>query len=43
VVTTKDTPTVGQTVLIEGTVSTNKDFGAGYTYAVIVEKAAIKP
>ena len=43
VVTTKDTPTVGNTVLIEGLVATNKDFGAGYTYAVLVEQASIKP
>jgi ABC-type oligopeptide transport system substrate-binding subunit len=32
---------VGEVVTIKGTVVLNKDFGAGYTYDVIVEKAAI--
>lgn len=34
----------GQTVTIKGTVSTSKDFGAGYKYAIIVENAkVVKP
>ena len=41
-VTTKDEATPGQTVLVEGTVSRNKDFGAGYSYAVLVEDATVK-
>jgi len=38
-VTTSVEPAVGSTVLYEGTVTTDKDFGAGYTYPVIVEEA----
>lgn len=40
-VTTQGTAAKGETVTIKGTVRTNKDFGAGYTYAVIVEDATI--
>jgi hypothetical protein len=40
-VTTDDTATVGDVVVIRGRLSTNKDFGAGYTYPVIVEGASI--
>jgi hypothetical protein len=32
---------VGATVLIEGTLTVDKDFGSGYQYAVIVEKAKV--
>jgi len=39
--TTTDTVAVGDTVTATGTVRTNKDFGAGYTYAVIVEDAKV--
>ena len=31
----------GETITVTGTVRTNKDFGAGYVYAVIVEDAKI--
>ncbi len=42
VVTTSAQPAAGQEiVLIEGTVSTNKDFGAGYKYVALVEDATI--
>ena len=40
-VTTMDDAANGETVTIWGTVRTNKDFGAGYTYPVIVEDAKI--
>ena len=40
-VTSLDRAAVGETVTITGTVRTNKDFGMGYTYAVIVEEAKI--
>ncbi len=40
-VTTMDDAAKGETVTIRGTVRTNKDFGAGYTYPVIVENAKI--
>ncbi|MBK7866962.1 MAG: hypothetical protein IPJ75_08230 [Ignavibacteriales bacterium] len=39
--TSADVPTVGQIILIEGKVSVDKDFGAGYKYDVIVEEAKI--
>lgn len=41
-VTTHDSAKLGDVVLIKGTVRTNKDFGSGYTYDVIVEDATIK-
>jgi len=40
-VTTKGTAKVGDVVLVKGVVRINKDFGSGYTYAVIVEDAKI--
>jgi hypothetical protein len=41
-VTSKDQTSVGQIITIEGKVATNKDFGAGYTYKVMVEDASVK-
>ena len=40
-VTSVDQAAVGETITITGTVRTDKDFGAGYAYAVIVEDAKI--
>jgi len=40
-VTTDDATKVGDVVTFEGTVSLKKDFGAGYYYEVIVEKAKL--
>lgn len=40
-VTTDATATVGDVVVVEGVVATDKDFGAGYSYPVIVEDATI--
>ena len=40
-VTSMDGAAVGQTVSIKGIVRTNMDFGAGYTYAIIVEEAKV--
>jgi hypothetical protein len=40
-VTTHDEATIGDVVLVTGTVATNKDLGAGYTYDVLVEDAKI--
>lgn len=40
-VTSMDEVTKGQTVTIKGTVRTNKDFGSGYTYAIIIEDAKV--
>jgi hypothetical protein len=41
VVTTAVGVKVGDTVLVSGAVSLNKDFGAGYKYAVIIEDAKV--
>ncbi len=41
VVTTKDEVQVGSVVTVRGMVKTDKDFGSGYKYAVIIENAAI--
>lgn len=40
-VTIMDATAVGATITISGTVRTNKDFGAGYSYALIVEDAKV--
>jgi hypothetical protein len=40
-VTTASQAKVGDTVLVMGTVSVNKDFGYGYKYAVIIEDAKV--
>ncbi|HVU23852.1 MAG TPA: hypothetical protein VHE13_06975 [Opitutus sp.] len=40
-VTTANPAKVGDLVLVTGKVSTNRDFGAGYKYAVILEDAAV--
>lgn len=41
-VTSNDRVNVGDVVTISGPISLGKDFGAGYAYDVMVEKAAIK-
>lgn len=40
-VTTQDMTTVGDTVVVKGTVRVDKDFGAGYAYPVIIEDAKL--
>ena len=40
-VTTSETVKVGEVVTFEGTVSLNKDFGAGYKYEVLIEQAKL--
>lgn len=40
-VTTATAAKVGDTVLVTGAVSANKDFGAGYKYAVILDDAKV--
>ena len=40
-VTTDETANVGEEVIITGTVTVDKDFGAGYSYPLLVEKAHI--
>ena len=41
VVTTTDTVKKGETVLVDGVVQTDRDFGSGYRYAVLVEQAKV--
>ena len=42
VVTSKDTPEVGDVVTVSGTLAKDKDFGSGYKYGVIIEKGSVK-
>lgn len=42
-VTTMGEVAVGDVIVVRGVVRTDKDFGAGYAYAVIVEDATIEP
>ena len=41
-VTSKDEAVVGQTIVVQGIVAIDKDFGAGYTYPVMIENAKVK-
>jgi hypothetical protein len=43
VLTSDDLPKVGDVVTASGTLYTNKDFGGGYKYKVIIEQAKFKP
>ena len=40
-ITSQDTTAVGETIVISGTVVLDKDFGAGYSYPVLLEDAAV--
>ncbi len=40
-VTSQDAAAVGETVVVTGTVVLNKDFGAGYSYPVLMEEASV--
>ncbi len=42
VVTTSATAAVGDVVVVRGAVHTDKDFGAGYVFAVIIEDATVE-
>ena len=39
--TTDAVAAVGDVVIVKGKVSVDKDFGAGYRYAVIIENAQV--
>lgn len=41
VVTSQDSVEAGATVLVKGALSTDKDFGSGYKFALIMEEAAL--
>lgn len=43
VVTTKDQAKVGTVVTVKGVVRTDKDFGHGYSYDVLIEDAKLAP
>jgi hypothetical protein len=40
-ITSKDVTSLGQIIVVEGKVALNKDFGAGYSYTVLLEDAKI--
>ena len=40
-VSTEDTAAVGSTVVVRGTVATDRDFGSGYNYSVLIENAKV--
>jgi len=40
-ITTQSNLSVGDIVTLEGTLATNKDFGAGYSYSIIIEDAVL--
>ena len=42
VVTTSEAATVGEVLVVQGTVRTDADFGAGYAYPVVVEGAKLR-
>ena len=42
VATSQDLPAVGDIITLKGTIYKDKDFGAGYKYAVIMEQAVIQ-
>jgi hypothetical protein len=41
IVTTEDIAAVGSTVVVRGTVATDRDFGSGYRYSVLIENAKV--
>ena len=41
-VTTLDETKIGDVVLVKGTVATDRDFGSGYSYKVLIEEAALQ-
>lgn len=42
-VTTSGTAKLGDVLTVTGTVATNRDFGSGYSYAVMIEEATLAP
>lgn len=43
IVTSKQTANVGDQVTISGVVAVDRDFGAGYSYPLLIEEASITP
>lgn len=42
-VTTQSQVKVGDIVTVKGVVRTDKDFGAGYAYQVLIDEATLQP
>ena len=40
-ITSQDTAEVGDEVVVTGTITVDKDFGAGYTYPILLEQATL--
>lgn len=40
-ITSQDTAEVGDEVTVTGVITVDKDFGAGYTYPILLEKASV--
>ena len=40
-ITSQDTAEVGDEVIVTGTIAVDKDFGAGYTYPILLEQATV--
>jgi len=40
-ITSQDTAEVGDEVVVSGTITVDKDFGAGYTYPILLEQASV--
>ena len=40
-ITSQDTADVGDEVVVTGTITVDKDFGAGYTYPILLEQATV--
>ncbi len=43
IVTSKQTAAIGDQVMVSGVVVLNRDFGAGYSYPLLIEDASITP
>ena len=41
IASTEDIAAVGSTVVVRGTVATDRDFGSGYNYSVLIEDAKV--
>jgi len=40
-ITSQDTAEVGEEVVVTGVITVDKDFGAGYTYSILLEHATV--
>ncbi len=43
IITSKQTAAVGDTIKVTGKVTLNRDFGMGYSYALLIEESIITP